>query len=60
MKENDLLNIKNLHVHYIKEDETVKAVNGINISLNKGESIGKDGETGERKTHKSLTLMGLI
>lgn len=60
MKENDLLNIKNLHVHYIKEDETVKAVNGINISLKKGESIGIVGETGAGKTTMALSIMGLI
>ncbi len=60
MLENDLLNIKNLHVHYIKEDETVKAVNGINISLKKGESIGIVGETGAGKTTMALSIMGLI
>lgn len=60
MTENDLLNIKNLHVHYIKEDETVKAVNGINISLKKGESIGIVGETGAGKTTMALSIMGLI
>ena len=60
MIENDLLNIKNLHVHYIKEYETIKAVNGINISLKKGESIGIVGETGAGKTTMALSIMGLI
>lgn len=60
MLENDLLNIKNLHVHYVKEDETVKAVNGIDISLKKGESIGIVGETGAGKTTMALSIMGLI
>lgn len=56
----DILEIKNLHVHYIKEDETVKAVNGINLSLKKGESIGIVGETGAGKTTMALSVMGLI
>ncbi|MEI0530491.1 ABC transporter ATP-binding protein [Brachyspira pilosicoli] len=56
----NILEIKNLHVHYIKEDETVKAVNGINLSLKKGESIGIVGETGAGKTTMALSVMGLI
>ena len=35
----EFLNIKNLHIHYITEEGTVKAVNGINIDLNKGETF---------------------
>ena len=55
-----ILQIKNLHVHYIKEDETVKAVNGINLNLKKGESVGLVGETGAGKTTAALSVMGLI
>ena len=58
--EEDILQVKNLHVHYIKEEETVKAVNGINLSLKKGESIGIVGETGAGKTTMALSIMGLI
>lgn len=56
----DLLKIKNLHVHYITDNEVVKAVNGINISLKKGEILGLVGETGAGKTTVALSIMQLV
>ena len=41
-----ILQVKNLHVHYITEEEEVYAVNGISFDLNEGDSIGLVGETG--------------
>ena len=35
-----LLDIKNLEVQYVTDEETVYAVNGIDISLNEGETLG--------------------
>ena len=55
-----LLEIKDLHIHYVLEEETVYAVNGLNFSLEKGESIGIVGETGAGKTTTALAIMGLI
>jgi len=55
-----LLDIKNLHVHYITEEEEVKAVNGIDLVINKGESVGLVGETGAGKTTTCLSIMQLI
>lgn len=59
MKEK-VLEIKDLHVHYITDDETVKAVNGITISINEGESLGLVGETGAGKSTTALAIMQLI
>ena len=41
-----LLELKNLSVHYITDEVTVKAVNGISLTIEKGESLGLVGETG--------------
>ncbi len=56
----EFLNIKNLHIHYITEEGTVKAVNGINIDLNKGETLGLVGETGAGKTTTALGILRLV
>ncbi|SES68267.1 ABC transporter ATP-binding protein [Anaerobranca gottschalkii] len=59
MKEK-LLDIQNLTIHYITEDGTVKAVNGIDIQLNSGETLGLVGETGAGKTTTALGIMRLV
>ncbi|SDZ08620.1 peptide/nickel transport system ATP-binding protein [Proteiniborus ethanoligenes] len=56
----ELLNIKNLHIHYITEDGVVRAVNGIDITLNKGETLGLVGETGAGKTTTALGILRLV
>jgi peptide/nickel transport system ATP-binding protein len=58
--DNKLLEIKNLSVHYITADITVKAVNNISLTINKGESLGLVGETGAGKTTTALSIMQLI
>lgn len=57
---NNLLDIKNLEIQYVKNDETVYAVNGINIELAEGETLGLVGETGAGKTTTALGIMRLI
>jgi peptide/nickel transport system ATP-binding protein len=56
----NILEIKNLVVHYVTEAATVKAVNDISISLARGESLGLVGETGAGKTTTALSIMQLI
>lgn len=57
---NNILEVRNLHVHYVTEDETVKAVNGVNFAINSGESLGIVGETGAGKTTTALAIMQLV
>ncbi|WP_313756038.1 ABC transporter ATP-binding protein [Tissierella sp.] len=56
----EFLNIKDLHIHYITEEGTVNAVNGINIDLKKGETLGLVGETGAGKTTTALGILRLV
>ena len=55
-----LLDIKDLTIQLVTESETVSAVNGLDIELNEGETIGLVGETGAGKTTSALGIMGLV
>lgn len=55
-----LLEIKDLSIHFVTDAGTVKAVNGLDLSLNSGETIGLVGETGAGKTTSALGLMRLV
>lgn len=58
--ENTLLEIKDLVVKFHTDDGIVHAVNGLDLSLNTGETLGLVGETGAGKTTTALAVMGLI
>ena len=60
MKDNNLLEFKNLVTEFHTEGNTVKAVNDISFCLNKGETIGIVGESGSGKSVTSLSAMRLI
>ena len=60
MKDNKLLEFKNLVTEFHTEGNTVKAVNDISFCLNKGETIGIVGESGSGKSVTSLSAMRLI
>ena len=55
-----LLEIKNLSVEYETEIATVYAVNGLDLELNYGETLGLVGETGAGKTSTALSVMQLL
>ncbi len=55
-----LLNVKDLSVIYKTDLETVRAVNGVSFSLERGKTLGLVGETGAGKTTTALTLMRLL
>ena len=55
-----ILNIKNLVVHYETEDGIVQAVNGIDLRIPRGKTLGFVGETGAGKTTTALAILRLI
>ena len=59
-KDDILLDVKDLVVHYVLEDETVEAVNGVTLSLKKGQTLGLVGETGAGKTSTALSILNLV
>ena len=60
MGEQPILDIRGLQVRYLTEEETVCAVNGIDLTIHSGESVGLVGETGAGKTTTCLSVMQLI
>ena len=55
-----LLEFKNLVTEFHTEGTTVKAVNDISFTLNRGETVGVVGESGSGKSVTSLSAMRLI
>ena len=47
---NEFLQVKNLVVEYKSDGQIVHAVNGVNLKLGKGRTLGLVGETGAGKT----------
>lgn len=55
-----MLNVTNLTVEFSTQNGVFKAVNGIDFTLNKGETLGIVGESGSGKSVTSLALMRLL
>ena len=55
-----LLHVENLEVVYTARREIVHAVNGINFSLKRGETLGIVGETGAGKSTTAYSIMRVL
>ena len=55
-----LLELVDLKTHFKTERGLVRAVDGVTLTLNRGEAIGVVGESGSGKTVLSRSIMGLL
>jgi peptide/nickel transport system ATP-binding protein len=55
-----LLSIRGLEVQYRTDESTVHALNGIDLDIERGETLGLVGETGAGKTTTALSIMRLL
>ena len=54
---NKILKIEDLHIHFVSKDETVKAINGLDLEIETGKTLGLVGETGAGKTTSALAVL---
>ncbi|MBU2515401.1 ABC transporter ATP-binding protein [bacterium] len=57
---NNILSIENLHTQFITEEGVVHAINGVDLSIGKEETLCLVGESGSGKSVTALSTMGLI
>ncbi len=55
-----LLEVRDLAVHFHSAEGTFKAVDGVSLTIRKGETLGIVGESGCGKSVTALAVMGLI
>ncbi len=60
MKNNKLLEVKNLKTYFFTDAGTVKAVDDVSFSIEDGKTLGVVGESGCGKSITSLSIMQLI
>ncbi|HBH17876.1 MAG TPA: peptide ABC transporter ATP-binding protein [Cyanobacteria bacterium UBA9579] len=56
----NILEIKNLNIGFKLEDEFARAIHGVNLSLEKGKSLGVVGESGCGKSVTATSIMRLL
>jgi oligopeptide/dipeptide ABC transporter ATP-binding protein len=55
-----LLEVKNLHTHFFTREGVVRAVDGVDFEVDRGQTLGIVGESGCGKSVTALSVMGLI
>ena len=55
-----LLEVKNLHTYFDTEAGTVKAVNGVDFTVESGKTLGIVGESGSGKSVTSMSVIRLL
>jgi peptide/nickel transport system ATP-binding protein len=55
-----LLQVEDLRTHFLTEGGTVRAVDGVSFTLERGKTLGVVGESGSGKTILSRSIMGLL
>ena len=60
MENKAIVEIKDLYVEFHSDDAIVHAVNGVNLTIREGETLGLVGETGAGKTTIARAILGII
>jgi peptide/nickel transport system ATP-binding protein len=60
VKDDNVLEISNLVVEYRTDNKVIHAVNGVNLNIKKGETLGLVGETGAGKTTIARSIMRIL
>jgi peptide/nickel transport system ATP-binding protein len=55
-----LLEVKNLKTHFIQKNKVIPAVDGVDLTIRKGETVALVGESGSGKSITSLSIMKLV
>ncbi len=55
-----ILSVNNLNISFATQDGEVNAVNNLNFTLKRGETLGIVGESGSGKSQTVLSMMGLL
>jgi len=56
----ELLKVENLYVRFDSKEETIHAVNGVDLTLNSNSILALVGESGSGKTVTALAMVGLL
>src|SRR5512135_1835851 len=57
---NNILEIVDLKTYFFTDEGTVKAVDGVNLTIGEGESVGLVGESGSGKSMTAFSILRLV
>jgi peptide/nickel transport system ATP-binding protein len=60
MKDEPLVEVKDLRIHFDVRDGIVKAVDGFNVEINRGQTVGVIGESGCGKSMTAKAIMNML
>jgi peptide/nickel transport system ATP-binding protein len=60
LAEDTIIDVKNLKIHYPTDEGVVRAVDGVDFTLNKGETLGIVGESGCGKSTVGRAILNII